>query len=117
MPNDIPLGTMITPKAMRFVDGPHYASSYANNVGFAVNQLDFVLIFGEVVDVSVEEAVVERRARITMSPSQGKALMLILSRQIEAYEKINGEIKLPAGFEENLDAKTLTKDKEKDSEG
>lgn len=83
---------------VKYVDGPQYAASYCNNVGYALSAVDLVLIFGEVVEATPEEAIVERRARITMSPAQGKMLRYIIGQQIKQYEDINGPIEMPQGF-------------------
>jgi hypothetical protein len=94
-----PTAVAPTPAAkVKYVDGPQYAASYCNNVGYALSALDFVLIFGEVVEATPEEATVERRARITMSPAQAKMLRYIIGQQIKQYEDINGSIEMPQGF-------------------
>lgn len=82
-------------KGVSYIDGPGYYSFYVNNVAFGVNPLDFVLIFGEIVDVRMpeQEAIVERRARVTMAPAQAKALGRILETMVKTYESQNGPIK------------------------
>jgi hypothetical protein len=83
----------MVPKSAKFVDGPGYYSFYANNVAFAVSQLDIALIFGEILDVSpAQEVLIERRARVTMNPAQAKALSKILDFAVEAYETQNGPV-------------------------
>lgn len=88
---------MMMPHSVEHVDGPQYSAFYSNNVGFGVNVLDFVLTFSETLEASPERAILERRARITMHPTQAKVLAFLLLRNIEGYEKINGPIVLPPG--------------------
>jgi len=97
----------ITPSKVKYVDGPHYVSSYCNNVAFSVNAIDLVLIFGEVVDVVGDQAVVERRARITFSPAQAKMLQWVLTEQIKQYEENAGPIVLPKGIQLGLGEGTV----------
>lgn len=75
---------------IKYVDGPQYAASYCNNIAFSVNATDLALIFGEVIDVVGQEAIVERRARITFSPPQAKVLQWILAEQIRQFEENTG---------------------------
>jgi len=83
----------MVPTSAKFVEGPGYYSFYANNVAFAVNQLDVVLILGEIVDISpAQEVTIERRARVTMNPAQAKALSKILNFAVAAYETQNGPV-------------------------
>jgi hypothetical protein len=93
----------ITPKAVNYVDGPGYSSFYVNNVGFSVNQLDIVLLLGEIIDITTEHvATVERRARVTMTPAQAKALGKILEYCVAAYQLQSKKIveDLPMNFPE-----------------
>lgn len=91
----------VTMPAFKFVDGPHYQSFYCNNVGFAINPLDVVLYLNEIIEVtSTGEAIVERKARVTMNPVQVKAFMHILDHIVKLYELQNGPLRdLPTGFE------------------
>ncbi|HEY1903605.1 MAG TPA: DUF3467 domain-containing protein [Terracidiphilus sp.] len=80
-----------TPKSIKYVDAPTYSSFYCNNIGFAVNQLDIVLVLGELIEVSPEaEATVERKSRVTMNPGQAKAMSKILDFAVAAYEAQSG---------------------------
>jgi hypothetical protein len=82
-----PTVSAVTTKKVKYVDSPGYSSFYCNNIAFAVNQLDIVLLLGEILDVSPEgEAVVERRARVTLNPIQAKAMSKILNYAITMYE-------------------------------
>jgi hypothetical protein len=87
----------ITPASVQLVKGPQYSAFYCNNVSFAVNVLEFVLTFGEAIEASPENAVVEQRARVTMHPTQAKVMAFLLLKNIEGYEQINGTILVPPG--------------------
>lgn len=90
----VPGAQIITATKAKFVDSSGYQSFYCNNVGFAVNQLDVILYLGEILEISPSgEATIERRARVTMNPSQAKALIQILSQVIGVYESQNGPIR------------------------
>lgn len=83
---------------MTYVKGPQYASSYSNNIQYAINSADFVFIFGEVIDVSDQEITIEQRARVTMTPAQAKIMSILLKQQVEAYEeRLGTEITIPPG--------------------
>ena len=97
----------VTPTKVKYVNGPHYVSSYCNNIAFAVNAIDLVLIFGEVIDVVGDQAVVERRARVTFAPAQAKMLHWVLTEQIRQYEEKAGPIVLPKGIQLGLSGGTI----------
>ena len=88
-------GAKITPMDVKFVDGPQYSAFYSNNVNFQVNLTDFVLVFGEIIEANPERAIVERRARVTLNPIQAKIMTLLLLQNIQKYEQVHGELKLP----------------------
>jgi hypothetical protein len=87
----------ISPAHIEYVNGPQYSAFYSNNIGFAVNVLDFVLMFGEILEANPEKALVERRARVTLNPIQAKVLTMLLIKNIQTYESLNGTIKIPEG--------------------
>lgn len=98
MPNDPQDGALPEP-VVEFVKGPQYASFYSNNVSYSVNQLDFVLVFGETIEIRPEKLTIEQRARITMNPLQAKVLSILLNEQIDILEKNTGkEIEVPEGM-------------------
>lgn len=85
---------------IKYVDAPGYQSFYSNNVAYGINATDFILIFGEIMDMTNGQVTVERRSRITMSPIQAKALIEILSEQVRIYEeKSQTTIHLPPGYQ------------------
>jgi len=85
--------TPISLDAIKFVEGPNYYSFYCNNTGFNVSVVDFVMYLGEILEVGDGRATVERRARVTMSPIQAKAMAVLLNHNIKAYELQNGPIR------------------------
>ena len=76
----------ISPAHIEYTNGPQYCAFYSNNIGFAVNVLDFVLMFGEILEATPEKALVERRARVTLNPIQAKVMALLLVKNIQTYE-------------------------------
>lgn len=68
---------------------------YANNHMIAVTAYDIRVLFGEVVGVTDEKIEIEQRVQVTMTWLQAKYLMENLLQRIAAFEKLNGEIKLP----------------------
>jgi len=88
---------------VKYVDSPGYQSFYTNNVGYGVSAADCVLIFGEIMDKENDQVIVERRARITMTPVQAKVLRGILTAQIQVYEERTGKpIELPPGVTDDF---------------
>jgi Protein of unknown function (DUF3467) len=85
--NNVPQAEPVAAPVLRSVNAPNYISTYSNNVAFAVNAMDFVLIFGEVIEANTEEVIVERRARVTMTPIQAKILRDVINAQIASYEE------------------------------
>ena len=89
--------TTLSPTSIEYINGPQYSAFYSNNIGFAINVLDFVLMFGEILEANPEKALVERRARVTLNPIQAKVLTMLLIKNIQTYESLNGTIKIPEG--------------------
>ncbi len=76
-------------------EGLHRA--YANNLQAAQTIFDVRLIFGELINVTEEEIVVEQRVQITMSWPELKIVNDFLAQHIKAFEERNGQIKIPTG--------------------
>ena len=74
-------------------DGTYRA--YANNVQAAQTVFDARVIFGEVINVTDEEIVIEQRVQITMSWAELKIVNEFLAQHIKAFEDKNGPIKIP----------------------
>ncbi len=86
---------VMIPRSIEYVKGPQYSAFYSNNVAFGVSPLDFVMTFSETIDANADKAVVEQRARVTMHPTQAKVLMILLMKNIQGYEAMNGTINIP----------------------
>lgn len=72
-------------------------SVYSNNANAAVAPWDVRLIFSEVVTTSRPGEVIHAlRANVVMHPAHAKALVGVLAKAIEAYEKQFGEIMMPS---------------------
>jgi hypothetical protein len=92
-------------KTIEYKNGPMFSSFYCNNVAYATNALDFILILGEILDVDESTVTVEQRARVTMAPAQARVLRGLLDFQIKQYEaRLGHPIELPAGISEEFAA-------------
>ena len=74
-------------------EGVHRA--YANNVQAAQTIFDVRIIFGELINVTDEEIVIEQRVQVTMSWAELKIVNDFLAQHIKAFEDKNGPIKIP----------------------
>ena len=97
-------------QAIEYKNGPMFSSFYCNNVAYATNALDFVLILGEIIDVDGSTVTVEQRARVTMAPAQARVLRGLLDFQIKQYEENMGHpIELPPGISDEFSPMALEK--------
>lgn len=76
-------------------EGLHRA--YANNLQAAQTIFDVRLIFGELINVTDDEIVIEQRVQITMSWAELKIVNDFLAQHIKAFEERNGPIEIPKG--------------------
>jgi hypothetical protein len=65
---------------------------YVNNTNASFSNFDLRLTLGQIADVSDDKILVDPQVVVFMSPEHAKAVVAILSRQIETYEKNNGVI-------------------------
>jgi hypothetical protein len=72
---------------------------YSNNASAMVTVWDMRLTFTEIV-LEPDGGRVEMRASVVMALNHAKALAQLLNHQIAAYEKANGEVRIPKGTEE-----------------
>ena len=82
------------PTIIRMVKTPDYRESYANSVQIRVNLWDFFLLFGRVDQTSPDTVSIHNFQGIYLSPQQAKALLNVLSQNIQQYEAAFGEIRL-----------------------
>lgn len=88
------------------VQDDEFRRVYANNVSLHMSQWDVGLIFGEIIGVRDDnKAIVLEKVKINMSKELAKVVAMLLGANISAYERDNGEIKLPEVVTENA-AKT-----------
>lgn len=85
---------MPEPQPIKFTQAPDFRENYANSTATSTTLWDFQLIFGFMRAASEGGMAVENFQRITMSPQQAKALVNVLSQNVQQYEAAFGEIKL-----------------------
>lgn len=83
---------------IRLTNTADYRDSYANSVQIRVSVWDFLLVFGRLQPVTVQEVEVQNFQGIYLSPQQAKALLTILEQNVRQYEGTFGEIKLDPGL-------------------
>jgi len=91
------------------VQDDEFRRVYANNVSLHMSQWDVGLIFGEIIGVREDKAIVLEKVKINMSKELAKVVALLLAGNIQAYETENGEIKLPGIVQENLAKNSVPK--------
>ena len=85
---------MPNPPKVKLNHTPDYRESYANSVQIHVSVWDFLLTFGRLQQQTPELVEVSNFQSIYCSPQQAKALLTILTQNVQNYEKAFGEIKL-----------------------
>ena len=83
---------------IRLTNTADYRDSYANSVQIRVSVWDFLLVFGRLQPITVQEVEVQNFQGIYLSPQQAKALLTILEQNVRQYEGTFGEIKLDPGL-------------------
>jgi hypothetical protein len=74
-------------------DGIQYF--YANNIAIGSSNFDVRLIFGEIVEATEENIIVEQRAQVSMGWLEAKILAEIMQANIKDYERRNGILTIP----------------------
>jgi Protein of unknown function (DUF3467) len=82
------------PEVIRTKSSP-FTSVYANNVQVEATPWDFKMSFGEVDKVEGNKVFVSETVKVTISPTQMKALVKVLQNTLVQYEAQVGEIKVP----------------------
>ena len=80
----------------------HYRDFYANACNVRLSPYDFVITFLQNKEIA-GEIFVEELAAATLSPQQFKALVVVASNTLKAYESNFGELQLPATFVPRMD--------------
>ena len=83
-----------TEPKIQILSTPDYRESYSNSVQVRVNVWDFFLVFGTLHQSSETEVEVRNFQGVYLSPQQAKALLTLLTQNVQNYENTFGEIKL-----------------------
>ena len=82
------------PPKIQLSNAPEYREGYANSVQIRANLWDFFLLFGTLNQTSPEAVHIQNFQGIYLSPQQAKALLNVLSQNLQQYEATFGEIRL-----------------------
>jgi len=80
-------------RSFAFRRGADFHVIYANSVRFATAPWDFSLVFGQTIVDRIDDAYIEDKVTITLSPQTAKAVADILNRNLADYERQFGEIR------------------------
>jgi hypothetical protein len=75
-----------------------YRENYANSVHVKMSVWDISLVFGVMSQEKANEVELENFQTIFLSPQQAKALLYVLSQNVQQYEQTFGELKLEPSF-------------------
>lgn len=84
--------------AIRVVSGDtvELPLTYVNSMSINASVVDFQFVLGnQIVDNNNKEIILKELHRIAMSPQHAKAILNLLGKQIEEYEKRFGTIIIP----------------------
>ena len=79
---------------MPFKHAEEFVSLYANNVQIEQSVWDLKLVFGQL-DQSQPSVFVEQHTAMTIPWIQAKLLSYFIDLHLEAYESVNGKIRVP----------------------
>ena len=88
--------------AVRLENAADYRENYANSVQLRASLWDFLLMFGTVRQQTQEAVVIQNFQGVYLSPQQAKALLNVLSTNVQQYEATFGEIRLEPQGDTNL---------------
>jgi flagellar protein FlaG len=71
-----------------------YRESYANSVQVRVTVWDFFLSFGTIKEIAPGKGEISNFQGVFLSPQQAKAMVNILTKELQGYERKLGEIRL-----------------------
>lgn len=74
---------------------PDFYTEFANHVRIAVSETDVRLFFGDGFPTSTGEISITENFSVALAPQHAKAVLINLTRIVEGYEKLFGEIKSP----------------------
>jgi hypothetical protein len=90
------------PPAVRLENSADYRENYANSVQLRASLWDFLLLFGTMRQQTAEAVVIQNFQGVYLSPQQAKALLNVLSTNVQQYEATFGEIRLEPHGDSNL---------------
>lgn len=90
------------PPAVRLENAADYRENYANSVQLRASLWDFLLMFGTLKQQTQEAVVIQNFQGVYLSPQQAKALLNVLSTNVQQYEATFGEIRLEPQGDSNL---------------
>lgn len=90
------------PPSVKLENSADYRENYANSVQLRASLWDFLLMFGTVRQQTQEAVVIQNFQGVYLSPQQAKALLNVLSTNVQQYEATFGEIRLEPQGESNL---------------
>jgi hypothetical protein len=82
------------PPHIQIVKTPEYRENYANSVQVRVNLWDFFLSFGIITQNAPDAVAIQMFQGVYLSPQQAKALLNVLTQNVQQYESAFGEINL-----------------------
>jgi len=83
---------------IKYIESDNKFNAYTNHTGISVSVFDLRLIFGQNVpeeSPGATEVTVARLGSVLMSPLHAKLLCANLQTNIQTYESMFGEIKIP----------------------
>jgi hypothetical protein len=92
--------------ANRRVRGKDYQTVYANFAQIGQTPWDVRLLFSQLGEIDVDQGGVTDLVTIVITPALAKALINVLITNIKAYERDNGEIKLPESILREVEKRT-----------
>lgn len=84
----------INQPALRLENSADYRENYANSVQLRASLWDFFLLFGTLRQQTPEAVTIQNFQGVYLSPQQAKALLNVLSTNVQQYESTFGEIRL-----------------------
>jgi hypothetical protein len=86
-----------TSQKMTIKDSDNRFDVYSNHTGIMLTGFDVKLLFGMVQAATESEVIILQHGSVVMSPQHAKVFSISLAKAVSDYEKLNGEIRVPAG--------------------
>jgi hypothetical protein len=88
---------------------------YANNVQMSTTSFDVRILFGQIGDLTEDKVAIEQQVQVTMSWLEAKIFADFLWANIEAFEELNGPMKLPKNLTKIVTPETFVLPKKEGS--